>query len=503
MAVTVEQVPRSVRHRRIAAIGTPVALLLLALAVRIVNLDQFPILVFDETYYVKDAYTLYLHGFETKWGDEPNPRFEAGDDSAMTDEPSFVVHPPLGKWVLGFAMALFGMESVWAWRMPTVLVGTALVLITYFIAKGVTRSTLWGGLAGFLIAIDSQAIVMSRTTLLDIVLALFVALGVGAMFLDRRTAPARVVRWMQEEGRWKPAFLWRPWLIAAGVAFGAAAATKWSGLYFLAAFGLWSVLMDIIDQWRASRKGIAWLGFLTQGPVSLVLVVLPAAITYLASYAGWFLRGGYYRDWADAGNRISWLPDWVPNDIHSFVHYQISTYEFHVRLTSDHAFQSPALEWLLMLRPTGFVSDSHDDGAIVQYVSAMPNPLIWWVGTVAIFAGLFLLGRTMNPALGAMLLGIIAGYVPWLFYPERTIFSFYTIAYTPFIIILIVMLLQWLIMGLPGSPTGRNWRIATSILVGGYVAFVTAAYVFFSPITYGYPMDQQWMQIRYWLPGWR
>lgn len=494
------------RISRVAAIATPLTLLALALAVRLVNLDQFTHLVFDETYYVKDAYTLWQHGFETKWGEEPNPAFEAGDDSAMTDEPSFVVHPPLGKWVLGIGTALFGIESVWAWRMPVVLVGALLVLVTYFVARGVTRSTLWGGLAGMLMALDSQAIVMSRTVLLDSVLALFVLLGVGAMFLDRRAGPGRVVRRMvRDDGRWHPAFLWRPWLMLAGAAFGAAAATKWSGLYFMAAFGLWSVVMDVIDQWRAHGRAVTWLGFLTQGPVSLVLFVVPAAAVFLASYLGWFTRGGYYRNWAqsDPEHRISWLPDWVGLDLHSFVHYQVRTYEFHVGLTKDHSFQSPAIEWLLMLRPTGFASESYDDGAVVQYVSAMPNPVIWWAGTAALLIGLFLFGRTLNAALGATLLAIVAGYVPWLLYPDRTIFSFYTIVYTPFIVILIVLLLRWLVIGLPGRPTQPEWRMSASILVLGYAVFVVLAYFFWSPVTYGYPIDGQWMRLRYWLPGWR
>ena len=493
------------RISRIAAIATPLALLALALAVRLVNLDQFTHLVFDETYYVKDAYSLYQNGYESKWGEEPNPAFEAGDAGAMTTDPSFVVHPPLGKWVLGIGTALFGIESVWAWRIPAVLVGTALVLVTYFIARGVTRSTLWGGLAGFLIAIDSQAIVMSRTVLLDSVLALFVALGVGAMFLDRRGAPARLVRRMHARAGWHPVLLWRPWLMVSGIAFGAAAATKWSGLYFMAAFGLWSVLMDVIDQWRASGRRISWLGFLTQGPVSFLLFVGPALVAFMLSYVGWFARGGYYRDWAasDPENRISWMPEWVPHDLHSFVHYQVQTYEFHVGLTKDHAFQSPAIEWLLMLRPTGFTSDSHDDGAIVQYVSAMPNPFIWWVGTIAIVVGLFMFGRTLNPALGALLLAIAAGYVPWLMYPDRTIFSFYTIAYTPFIIVLIVLLLRWLVLGLPGQPTSPTWRMGASAAVLGYTVLVVIGYYFWSPVTYGYPIEQEWMRLRYWLPGWR
>lgn len=491
------------KSARIAAIAAPIALVALALAVRLVNLDQFDTLVFDETYYVKDAYALYQAGHELKWDDNANELFEVGDPSGMGTEASFVVHPPLGKWILGLGTALFGIESVWAWRLPAVLVGVALVAVTYFLGVALTRSVLWGSLAGFFMAIDSQAIVMSRTALLDIVLALFVALGVAFIALDRRGAPARVVRWLRNE-RGMPVFLYRPWLMAAGVAFGCAAATKWSGLYYLAAFGLWSVVMDVIDSWRASKSPKSLVGFLTQGPVSFVLLCVPAAIAYLASFSGWFFSGGYMRYWAHESqhNRISWLPDEFPPSWHSFIEYHVKTYEFHVGLTKDHAFQSPAIEWLLMLRPTGFASDNPSEG-VVQYVSAMPNMILWWAGTVALLAGLFLLGRTLNPTLGMLLLAIAAGYVPWLLYPDRTIFSFYSIVYEPFLILLLVYLLRWLAGGLPGSPLAADYRKANSVAIAVFVGLVIAAYVFWAPVTYGFPIDEGWMRLRYWLPGWR
>ena len=36
-------------------------------------------LVFDETYYVKQGYTLLQVGYDAAWPDEPNPSFEAGN----------------------------------------------------------------------------------------------------------------------------------------------------------------------------------------------------------------------------------------------------------------------------------------------------------------------------------------------------------------------------------------------------------------------------------------
>ncbi|MBK0297032.1 phospholipid carrier-dependent glycosyltransferase, partial [Bacillus sp. S34] len=44
---------------------------------------------------------------------------------------------------------------------------------------------------------------------------------------------------------------WRPWLFAMGLALGLATATKWSGMYFLAFFAVYSVLSDMVLRRRA------------------------------------------------------------------------------------------------------------------------------------------------------------------------------------------------------------------------------------------------------------
>lgn len=55
-------------------------------------------LVFDETYYVKEAYSMLVRGYEASWGQDPNPRFEAGDVSMLQVDPEYVVHP---RWASG------------------------------------------------------------------------------------------------------------------------------------------------------------------------------------------------------------------------------------------------------------------------------------------------------------------------------------------------------------------------------------------------------------------
>ena len=54
------------------------------------------------------------------------------------------------------------------------------------IAKSLFSSTLLATIAGFLMAIDGNAIVMSRVALLDNSVMFFVLLGFGAVLLDRK-----------------------------------------------------------------------------------------------------------------------------------------------------------------------------------------------------------------------------------------------------------------------------------------------------------------------------
>ncbi|WP_122815337.1 phospholipid carrier-dependent glycosyltransferase, partial [Pseudomonas viridiflava] len=137
------------------------------------------------------------------------------------------------------------------------VLGIVTVFLTAVIARSLFRSTMIGTLAGFLLAIDGQAIVMSRVTLLDGILTFFVILGFGALLLDRRRSQRRLDEWVAARaaaGRttlWGPVLWWRPWLFAMGLALGLAAATKWSGVYFLAFFAVYSVLSDMMMRRRA------------------------------------------------------------------------------------------------------------------------------------------------------------------------------------------------------------------------------------------------------------
>ena len=51
------------------------------------------------------------------------------------------------------------------------------------------------------------------------------------------------------------------------------------------------------------------------------------------------------------------------------------------------------------------------------------------------------LDRSRDWRSGAVLAGIAAGWVPWLLYLDRTIFTFYAVVFVPFVVMAVAMTL--------------------------------------------------------------
>ena len=494
------------RVRRAYTWGVPATVTLTAAVTRLWDLGHPRELVFDETFYVKDGWSLWNLGYSSQWPETANDGFTEGLVDTFTQNGSFVVHPPLGKWLIGAGMALFGPGDSASWRVATAVAGILAVLLLFFIAKHLFQSTLLGGIAGGLMAIEGNAIVMSRVALLDNFVMLFALLGVGALLLDRRWTQHRLERWMAtaKSTDWGPVLWWRPWLMAAGLAFGLTSAVKWSGFYFLAVFCLYSVLSDILARRRAGVtfyvSGTLW----RQAPVSFLLTVPIAALALLASWASWFTTaGGYDRQWATyAGNAATGFWSWVPLEWQSFWHYQVAIYTYHVGEMRPHNYQSSPLTWLFTIRPTSmYYSAAGDCGAdsCGASITGIPNPLIWWAATAALGYLLYRLVRHREWQVGLILTGMAAGYLPWLLYLNRTVFQFYAIAFEPFMILALTAAIGY-ILGRRDDPPWR--RDAALRFVAGFLVACVLLSVFFWPLWTGQTMPYDLLRLRWWLPTW-
>ena len=493
--------------------AAPAAVVATAVATRLIGLGHPAEIVFDETYYVKDAWSLWNLGYESGWPEGANEAFVAGDTEGFTGDAAFVVHPPLGKWIIAVGMAVMGPANPVGWRLAMAVLGIIAVVLVMVVAKRLTGSRALAVVAGGLIAIDGNAIVMSRIGILDNALMFFVLVGFLCVVMDRGWAQRRLDAWLLARDRvakdpgWGPALWWRPWLIAAGAALGAATAVKWSGLWFLAAFGLLAVASDVLMRRAAGVE--AWFTgtVLKQAPVSALLMLPIAAVVHLASWTGWFRsENGYHRQWATTGdNAWTGALAWVPKDLQSWWHFQVVAYEYHVGENRDHAYESDAWMWPLSIRPTSIWFDSAADGCggggdCWAQITDLPNPLIWWAATAAIAFLAVVVVRSGRWSALFVLVGYLAGWAPWLIYPERTMFQFYAIAITPFAVIALAMALG-AVAGTRHDERGR--RTSGLLTVAVFLALAAAVSVFFWPVLTGQGMAPWEMALRWWLPSWR
>jgi predicted membrane-bound dolichyl-phosphate-mannose-protein mannosyltransferase len=162
------------------------AITLISLTLRLFNLGTPKGFVFDEVYYVDGARDFLAHGVEVSG-----------------DEPEFVVHPPVGKWLIALGIKLLG-DNEFGWRFMGALLGTVMIVLIALIAHRLFRNSYLTVAASALTAMDGLALVHSRTALLDIYLSFFILLATY-FFLAR----------------------WHWW---AGIALGLAVATKWRAL---------------------------------------------------------------------------------------------------------------------------------------------------------------------------------------------------------------------------------------------------------------------------------
>ena len=485
----------------------PVLVMLFGGFLRFDGLARPDAVVFDETYYVPDANSILRHGVELNHYKYVNSQLVEGNPDIFLKIHGYyvgelVAHPPLGKIMMAGGQWMFGLTP-FGWRFTVAVVGTLSILMLARIVRRMTRSTMLGCIAGLLLALDGLELVLSRTAILDIFVMFWVLAAFGLLVVDRDNTIARLADAAASAGPHDVAGpkLGIRWLrIAAGLCLGAACASKWNGLWFLVAFAGLAIAWDFGAR-RAAGYG-NWLagGLRSDAKWLLVWFVVAPAIVYTASWSGWFAtRDGDYRNWAAThGNHT---PIW--STIDSWYQYNHWMLQFGLGLTTGQSYRSNPLGWLILYRPISFywcapgknlAAGCHPPAGSASEVLAIGTPLIWWGGTLALAFCLFWwLGGLIGDIVfsrspqrdwraGVALLGVAAGWLPWIWYywhDNRTEFYYYAVAFEPFLIIAIVLCLG-LIIGPARAPAGR--RAIGSVGVGAYLIAVLLNLAYLYPI---------------------
>lgn len=507
------------RRARVLGWVLPLSVTVFGGLLRFVRLGVPHELVFDETYYVKQGYSMLVRGYEASWGEDPNPRFEAGDVSMLGINPEYVVHPPVGKWLIGLGIQLGGgVTSSFAWRLAAAVCGTLAILMIARIGRRIFASTALGTVAGLFLALDGEALVQSRVSLLDPFLMFFVLAAFGALVLDREQArrrlAARAAAVLDAGGalEWAPGLGMRWWRVVATVCLGLACGTKWSGIYFLAVFGVMTVWWDVAARRAAGVRRWLASGVLRDGAPAFLVMVPGTLAVYLASWGSWLASdNGWGRQWAaqHPGEGVGWLP--AP--LRSLWKYHLDMWQFHNGLDSEHPYAAHPLGWIIQWRPTSFYYPTEVSGlsgdqaravcgaaSCSQPITSLGNPIIWWAGAAALLVAVWWLFRYRDWRAAAVLSGTAAGWLPWFGYAHRTIFTFYSVAFAPWVVLTLVYVLG-LVVGREGELDARSRRRAVWG-VGAFVALVVAVGLFFYPVWTAWVLPYQQWHIRMWIQPW-
>lgn len=469
-----------------------VAVGILAAALRLTHVTYPEQRIFDEYYYSKSA-CIFL-GYanrrcDVNSEDERYWRRERGDVGAW-------VHPPLGKWSIAVGELAFGPDS-FGWRFSAAIFGAASVVLLAGIAQLLFRRPIWTFTAGLLLATESLNFVQSRVAMLDIFVTTWIVAGFLLLLVDRRwidgrtfgadgDEPPEADRNGSEEAGLRPRLpepLYRPWRMVAGVAFGCAMATKWSGLTGIATAVFLSLMWE---RTRRKRSGVAkplWRALQSEGfGIVISLLLVPAAV-YVASYAGWFVEHGIR------------LGEWMR------LQGDIASYHSGLKVVDDagepiHPYLSEAWKWIFLVRPVLYYSRYPVEG-VRKVIYANGNPAVFWGGVLAVPFALFRWRQRRDWRAGFVAIAVLGLYVPWLFV-SRPQFLFYATPITPFLVLACVYALKDLSeLHVAGSRSRPYLPFAV-----GFVVLSVGLFVWFWPALTGGELSDAAFRLRAWFPSW-
>ncbi len=490
----------------------------IAAVVRMVNLGYATdggTPLFDEKYYAIQAQEMLRNG-----GVEDNQAF------------GVVVHPPLGKQLIAIGEWLIG-NTPTGWRLASAVAGIVSVLLIIRVVRRMTRSTLLGGIAGVLLICDGVSHVQSRSALLDIFQAVFVLGAFACLIADRDQVRERLAGAVADGSiathKAGIALGARWWRFGAGVLLGLTTAVKWSGAYWIVAFGVLTVIWDITARREAGiRHPIRAVTRRDLIPNLWSLGVVPL-LTYIGTWWAWFASETVWPRHtlvAVASNRSDWksgtlydLAALWKNELWQWT-WKMLDFHSHLLTPTDpsqrHPWESKPWTWPIGTRPVLYYSPANGtncgDGPVdcVRRIFLIGTPALWWISLFVLAWALWKAIGRLDWRYAAVLVAYGAGYLPWFTNLDRQMYFFYATPLAPFLVIGITLVLGDILgrgMGSPVTSSGRprvglEKRLTSVAIVAIYVGLVVANFIWLWPILNGDPISQERLVMETWLPSW-
>jgi dolichyl-phosphate-mannose--protein O-mannosyl transferase len=160
---------------------------------------------------------------------------------------------------------------------------------------------------------------------------------------------------------------------------------------------------------------------------------------------------------------------------------------------------------LLQLRPVSFFyqgatlgqNGCNAEGGCSSAITALSNVFIWWAALAALLFLVLIYIKRQDRVAGFLLLGVAAGYLPWMLYLQRTVFQFYIVAFQPFVMLALAYALA--VLWRQTEPESRPAAVRTFAIFGVAIVGFSA---FFTTIWFGTWVPYWYWLAHMWLPSW-
>ncbi len=426
---------------------------------------------FDEIYHARTAYE-HLHG----------------------EYPYENSHPPLGKVIMSWSIALFGMTP-FGWRFGGALCGILMLPVMYLLGKQLTKNSWMAFTAMLLMALDCMHFTQTRIATIDSYPVLFILCSYLFMlrFMQRDIVREKMTRLL-------------PDLALSGLFMGLGIASKWIGIYSaagLAVLYFWTCARALRISGEAARlkrdgsaKGLteeqrALLDARDEPALRrciflclwclLFFIVVPVVI-YLLAYIPFFAYSH---------------PENLRSYIELVIQAQEGMFKYHSKpgLGMDHPYYSPWYEWPFVIRPMYYASPQFVPEGWSYALFCFGNPAVWLVGllgigyTVVLWARrriyrlegkpqvLHLYADTWDVSPAFLIVGLLAQFLPWMLVPRGT-YIYHYFASTPFLMLGTMLMLHHLVQRRP-----RAGKAVISVYLISCAVFFVAYFPYASGLT--------------------
>lgn len=402
----------------------------------------------------------------------------------ITDRTTYeTTHPPLGKILIALGIKIFGFNP-FGWRFMGTLFGVLMLPLLYIFAKRMFKQTWIGAVVCLLFAFDFMHFTQTRIATIDVYITFFIILMY--YFMYRYTSMSFYTSKLTKT--WIPLGL-------CGISMGLGVASKWTGAYAgvgLAVIFFWHLFNRYVEyNYAKDHPGLTTDGVEHDYVKS---VFMPHMIKTLLFCIVFFIciPGLIYV--------LSYIPFVSPsgetNLIQKIIENQQYMFDYHSQLTDTHGYSSKWYEWPMIVKPILYYSRSVTD-TTAEAISSMGNPLVWWVGAIALLYVAYRAIKNREGVAGFLTIGFLSQYLPWVLV-SRTTFIYHYFTSVPFVILAIGYSICQLYKN-RDEKKKKSFQVA----VGVYCILALLLFLYFYPVIAGQPVVIDKVQQMYcWFTKW-